>query len=270
MTQISYYIGLILAWLTMMTGSLGNAIVIFSLLLKTALLPLSISSQKQMDKMKKLQPQLALLKTKHKGDAKAFQVAQAELMKEQQVNPIGGCIPQLVQFGILIVLYQFFNTVFKTGMINGVAFDTQYLWFDLSQPDPTYILPILAGVLQFILSLMMMSPTAPTAATAPPTKKKGKNKALATVMAAPAETDAAADFSASMQKQMVFVLPIMTTFSFILLKLPSGLALYWVVTSIFSIVQQYYLSGPGALLEYWQKVSSRFAPKQTNVSGKEL
>jgi YidC/Oxa1 family membrane protein insertase len=265
MTQFTYYIGLMLSWLTMMTGSLGNAIVIFSILLKTALLPLSITSQKQMDKMKKLQPQLALLKTKHKGDAKAFQQAQAELMKEQNINPIGGCIPQLIQFGILIVLYQFFNAVFKTGMINGVAFDTEYLWFDLSQPDPTYILPILAGVLQFVLSLMMMSPTAPSAVVEPVGKKKGKQKgkqnALAVAMEKPAAPDAATDFSASMQKQMVFVLPIMTTFSFIFLKLPSGLALYWVITSAYSIVQQYYLSGPGALPEYWHKVTSRFTKK---------
>lgn len=265
MTKFTYYIGLILSWLTMMTGSLGNAIVIFSILLKTALLPLSISSQKQMDKMKKLQPQLTQLKTKYKGDPKAYQQAQADLMREQQVNPIGGCIPQLVQFGILIVLYQFFNAVFKTGMINGVAFDTEYLWFDLSQPDSTYILPILAGVLQFVLSLMMMSPTT-SPVTAEPTEKKkdnkkGKKNALAVALDKPPAPDATADFSASMQKQMVFVLPVMTTFSFIFLKLPSGLALYWVVTSAYSIVQQYFISGPGALPEYWHKVTSRFKSK---------
>ncbi|MBP7875656.1 membrane protein insertase YidC [Candidatus Woesebacteria bacterium] len=252
MSQISFYIGLALVWLAGLSGNLGNAIVIFSLLLKTALLPLSISSQTQMNKMRKMQPYLEKLKSKHKGDAKAFQQAQVELMKEHQVNPVGGCIPQLVQFGILIVLYQVFIGVFNTGEINGQLFDTAYLWFDLRHSDPTYLLPVATGVLQFILSLMMTNPTPP------PTeevvrKKKGKKSALTIGMEQPKSKEDMADFSTSMQKQMIFVLPVMTTLSFIMLKLPSGLALYWTVTSIFSIVQQYYLSGPGALIEYWDK-----------------
>ncbi|MBP7119380.1 YidC/Oxa1 family membrane protein insertase, partial [Candidatus Woesebacteria bacterium] len=66
MSQISFYIGLALVWLAGLSGNLGNAIVIFSLLLKTALLPLSISSQTQMNKMRKMQPYLEKLKSKHK------------------------------------------------------------------------------------------------------------------------------------------------------------------------------------------------------------
>lgn len=264
MTQISHFVGLLLVWLAGISGSLGNAIVLFSILLKTVLLPLSISSQKQMDKIKKMQPHLAQLKAKHKGDSKAFQQAQMELMKEHQVNPIGGCIPQLVQFGILIVLYQVFIAVFKTGEINGQTFDTTYLWFDLTHPDPTYILPILTGVLQLILSLMMLPPTVEApAAPAPPSKNKKKkslSSALATTDKKPATQDMA-DISTSMQKQMVFMLPVITTLSFIMLKLPSGLALYWTVTSLFSIVQQYYLSGPGALKEYWEKATTFISTK---------
>lgn len=261
MGQVSHYIGLILVWLAMVSGSLGNAIVIFSIILKTVLLPLSIASQKQMDKMKKVQPQLKELKKKHKGDTKAFQQAQMELMKEHQVNPIGGCIPQLVQFGILIVLYQVFIQVFKTGEINGIAFDTSYLWFDLSLPDPTYILPILTGVLQFILSLMMLPATEVAPVVEPVvTKKKGKKSSVPAVIEK-AETPDMSDMTASMQKQMVFFLPIITTLSFIFLKLPSGLALYWSVTSAYSIVQQYYLSGPGALPEYWHKATALLGRK---------
>lgn len=258
MTQITYYIGLILVWLASVSGNLGNAIVLFSLILKTALLPLSVSSQKQMDRMKKIQPHIKELKKKHKSDAKAFQQAQMELMKEHQVNPVGGCIPQLVQFGILIVLYQVFIGVFRTGEINGQVFDTTYLWLDLRHADPTYILPILTGVLQFFLSLMMMSPTAdaPAPEQSKNNSKTGKKKTLATAMAAADDKEDMADVSASMQKQMIFVLPVMTTLSFIFLKLPSGLALYWTVTSLFSIAQQYYFSGPGALPEYWEKAKS--------------
>lgn len=262
MSQITYYIGLILVWLAGPGGNLGNAIVLFSLLLKTALLPLSISSQKQMDKMRKMQPLLKDLKKRHKDDAKAFQAAQVELMKEHQVNPVGGCIPQLVQFGILIVLYQVFITVFRTGEINGQTFQTAYLWFDLRHSDPTYILPIITGVLQFFLSLMMMSPTSlASPAVEATSKKKQKKNAMAAALEKPAAKEDMADFSASMQKQMIFVLPVMTTVSFILLNLPSGLALYWTVTSIFSVVQQYKLSGPGALPEYWEKAKAFVARK---------
>ena len=261
MNQISYFVGIVLVWLAGMSGSLGNAIVLFSLLLKTLLLPLSVASQKQMDKMKKMQPHLKNLKAKHKDDPKAFQQAQIDLMKEHQVNPVGGCIPQLVQFGILIALYQVFISVFKSGEINGQVFDTTYLWFDLSKPDTTFILPILTGVLQFVLSLMMLAPTVdPTEELVPledvGKKKKKQKKNMASAIATPPPKDDMADFSATMQKQMVFMLPVMTTLSFVFLKLPSGLALYWTVTSMFSIVQQYYLSGPGALEEYWLKAKT--------------
>lgn len=269
MSQVSYTIGLILAWLAGASGSLGNAVVLFSILLKVALLPLSLHSQRQMDRMKKMQPKLKALKEKHKGDPAAFQRAQVELMKEHQVNPVGGCIPQLVQFGILIVLYQVFISVFQTGAINGTTFETTYLWFDLRQSDPTYALPVLTGILQFFLSLMMLSPTETTAeALAAPVKPKRKGKqSLAQALQQQIEkkSDSKEDFSdisASMQKQMVFMLPVMTTVSFILLRLPAGLALYWSVTSLFSIVQQYYVSGPGALPEYWQKVK-KFLRKES-------
>jgi YidC/Oxa1 family membrane protein insertase len=137
----------------------------------------------------------------------------------------------------------------------------EYVWFNLGQPDPTYILPILAGVLQFVLSLMMMGLTPAPAVVEPVGKKKAKKNALAVTPKKPEAQDTMSDFSASMQKQMVFVLPVMTTFSFILLKLPSGLALYWVVTSIYSIVQQYYISGPGALSDYWQKAQTFISSK---------
>ena len=261
MTQITFYVGLILLWLTSVSGSLGNAIVLFSILLKAALLPVSISSQKQMDKMKKVQPHLNDLKKKHKDDPKAFQQAQIELLKEHQVNPVGGCIPQLVQLGVLIVLYQVFIHVFSSGEINGQTISMTYLWFDLSKPDPTYLLPIFTGVLQMVLSLMMMSPSVlaeslTTSSSNAAGKKSKKNNSVEVLKQIPEKSGDMADFSSSMQKQMVFILPFMTTFSFIFLKLPSGLALYWTVTSVFSIVQQQYISGSGALPEYWQKAKA--------------
>lgn len=241
MEFFAYYIGLVLLWLTQITGSLGNAIIVFSILLKTLLLPIGISSQRQMDRMRLLQPKIKELKEKHKGDSKAFQIAQAELMKTEKVNPIAGCLPQIIQLIIMFMLYSVFMNVFAGGSINGSQISTQFYWLDLAKPDPYYIIPILAGLTQFVLSYMMLP-------------KKNPND---TPVVVKQETKDENDFSVigeNMQRQMVFMLPVMTTFSLILFKLPSGLGLYWVTITIFAIVQQYFVSGLGEAEHITQKI----------------
>ncbi len=240
MQIFSYYTGLILLWLTQLTGSLGSAIIVFSILLKTALLPLAYGSQKQMEKMRQLQPEINKLKEKFKNNPQGLQKAQAELFKKEKINPISGCIPQIVQIAILIMLYQVFVQVFQNSAINGSTISTQWLWLDLAKPDNTYLIPIIAGLTQFILSYMMLP-------------KKTEDEKQNKVVAKTNNNDKQDDFSAmgeSLQKQMVFMLPIMTTMSLILFNLPSGLGLYWIVTTIYMIIQQYFVIGLGALEKY--------------------
>ncbi|MBI1871875.1 YidC/Oxa1 family membrane protein insertase, partial [Candidatus Collierbacteria bacterium] len=103
---------------------------------------------------------------------------------------------------------------------------------NLSKPDQYYILPILAGATQLILSLMMSAGLESHVKS--PKVKKEKQK----------EEDSL-EMAQGMQQQMMLIMPAMTVI--ISLKFPSGLALYWVATTVFSLVQQYIISGPGGL-----------------------
>ncbi|MDA1079629.1 MAG: YidC/Oxa1 family membrane protein insertase [bacterium] len=219
-----------------LTGSLGWAIVLFTLLLRSLLFPLSLQSQRAMAKMRELQPELDKLKGKHGKDKKAMQQAQLELYQKNKVNPLAGCIPQIVQLAILIFLYTFLLEFLAQDVSNGVAINPVFFWLDLRQPDAWYVLPVLAGVTQLVLSLMMM-PVKPEEKKSKKAIKKESKKEVA--------PEGIADMAQTMQKQMVFMLPLFT--AFIALSFPSGLSLYWVITTVFSIVQQYYVSGFGGM-----------------------
>ena len=163
------------------------------------------------------------LKSKHKDKA-ALQKAQLELYKKHGINPAAGCLPNILQLIILIALYQVFMNSLKG---DSTSFNTSFLWLNLTTSDPLYILPILAGLSQLVLSLML-SP----AIEHHPEKTAKK-------------TEDVQDMAETMQQQMLFMMPIMT--GIIALKFPSGLALYWVATTVFSVIQQYFVSGWGGL-----------------------
>lgn len=232
MEKFSFYVGQFLIFLTQMTGSLGNAIIAFAVVLRLLMLPLVVSSHKSMDRMRRLQPKIDALKDQYKNDAAGLQKAQSELMKSEGVNPLAGCLPQIIQLAVVIMLYQVLIHVFQDGGVNGMSFSTDWNWLDLRTPDPTYAIPIIAGVTQFILSFMM-------------TPQKLLEKKASTE-----KKSDMAKMGEDMQKQMVFMLPIMTMLSLIFLKLPSGLGLYWITTTVATIVQQYFLSGLGASEKY--------------------
>ena len=127
---------------------------------------------------------------------------------------------------------------------NGIELHLQLGWLDLSKPDGHYILPILAAVSQLILSVMLI-PVTETKDVVPNQSKKlkviDKNK----------KEEDTAEMAATMQQQMLFMMPIMT--GFFAIKFPAGLSLYWVITTVFSIVQQYFISGPGGLATYYNR-----------------
>src|SRR3989344_1171443 len=216
------------------TGNLGWAIIIFTLLLRSILFPLGLSSQRAMQKMRDLQPEINKLKNKHGTDKKAMQQAQLALNQQNKINPIAGCIPQILQLVILIVLYQFLLKFLGQEVSNGVTINPNFFWLDLRHPDKLYVLPILAGVTQLVLSLMMTPLKGEQAKAAD--KKKAKKQP---------EPEGMADIAQTMQKQMIFMMPLFT--AFIALQFPSGLSLYWVVTTVFSIIQQYYVSSFGGM-----------------------
>lgn len=233
----------ILFQLYLLTGDLGLAIIALTLLIRFLLVPLSLKSLKSQKKMQDLKPEIDKLKKIHGKDKVKMQQAQMELYKKYNINPLGGCLPYLVQIILLILLYRVMLQFIAQTEMNGVAIHTAFLWMDLSKPDPLHILPVLAGISQFILSLMI-APGAEVPDLVPNDSKKKE------VQKENEKEEDFADMAAGMQKQMLFFMPIMT--GFIALRYPSGLALYWVVTTIFSVVQQYFISGLGGITSYWK------------------
>ncbi len=227
-------------------GNLGLAIIALTLVFRSALVPISISSIRSAKKMQDLKPHLDKLKKKHSDKVK-LQQAQLELYKQHGINPAAGCLPQVVQLILLIALYQVFIRFLSGDGTNGTSINTHFLWLDLGKPDPLYILPLLAGLTQFAFSLMMRSGLEHHKPAKQATKKT-KEK----------EGDAL-DMAGAMQSQMLFLMPVMT--GIIALRFPSGLALYWVITTLFSAIQQYFIAGPGGLGLYFKKAYSFVASK---------
>ncbi len=215
-------------------GNLGLSIISVTLLIKFLLLPLVLPSMKSAKQMQLLKPELDKLKEKH-TDKKALQEAQMALYKEKGINPMSGCLPQVVQILILISLYQVFIEFLHQPSVSGLVMNAQFLYLDLTKPDTTYIMPILAGVSQFIFSLMMQS-GAESHISNP--KSKSENK----------KEEDSLEMAQTMQQQMLYMMPLMTVV--VSIKFQSGLILYWIISTIFSIAQQYYFSGWGGLSKY--------------------
>lgn len=237
-----------LVFLSETLGSLGWGIVAFTLLMKSVLFPLTISSIKAQKKLQDLQPELKKLSAKHGNDKKALQQAQIELYQRYNANPLAGCIPQLLQFFVLIVLYQALLKFIDGGVSGGL--DLQFFWLNLGTPDKTYILPLLAGLTQLVLSLMI-APGAEVRDVVPNSSKKKQ------IQEANKKEENMADMAATMQQQMLFIMPVMM--GVLALNFPSGLVLYWVLTTVFSIGQQYLVSGWGGLQTYYQRLVQKNA-----------
>ncbi|MBU4439813.1 MAG: YidC/Oxa1 family membrane protein insertase [Acetobacterium sp.] len=205
--------GWILFHLYNFIGSYGISIIVFTILMKVLLLPLNIKQTKSMKDMQRLQPELQKLNKKYKNNKEKLNEETLKLYKTFKVNPAGGCLPLLLQFPILIGLYQTLlhpeTWVFVNGTITNI--DMSFLWIQsLSNPDPYYILPILAALFTFITQKFTM-------ASSPTTNPDDPN--------------------AKTQKIMLYVMPLMI--GYISISMPAGVALYWVVQNVFTFVQQF-------------------------------
>jgi YidC/Oxa1 family membrane protein insertase len=250
MPDISGFFNFILIELYKITGDLGVSIIALTFILRSILLPLTLPSLKSQQKMKEMKPEIDKLKKKYK-DKKVLQQKQLELYQKYNVNPLAGCIPQIAQLIVLIFLYRALISFLGNTTQQGIEISTSFFWMDLSLPDPKFVLPVLAAGSQFILSLML----APGAEVRDIVPNKSK---LKKVKDANEKEEDTAEMAQSMQRQMMFIMPLMT--GFIALKFPSGLALYWVASTVFSVIQQYYVSGPGGLTLY----AKRFLGKIKN------
>ena len=169
-------------------GNYGIAIIIVTVLMRIIIFPLTLKQEKSMKKMRELQP---------------------ELYRESGVNPLGGCLPLLIQMPVFVALYWAFSG-------NAIPADAKFLWFTLKQPDRLFmignfafnLLPILNVGVTYIQQKIMTSATS------------GQE-------------------SSQQMQTMLYMMPLMMLFIFY--KMPSGVTLYYLVSGALSLVQQYFI-----------------------------
>jgi YidC/Oxa1 family membrane protein insertase len=202
---------MLLNFLYGLIGNYGFTIIAFTIIVKLILLPLTIQQLKSTKQMSELQPKLKELQEKYKNDKEKLNAKTVELYQQYKVNPVGGCLPLLIQmpiiFGLFAVLREPIKYITDPNFVQAV--NEAFFWIpNLSQPDPI-ILPVLAGITTYF-----SMNSASTGAV--------QNQTM---------------------KTMNMVFPVMILWwgrSF-----PAGLTLYWVVSNLFQMVQQYLLPKAG-------------------------
>lgn len=159
LTVLAYPIFVLLNWLHKLVENWGTAIILLTVLIKLAFYPLSAASYKSMAKMKKLAPRLQSLKERYGDDRQKMHEAMMKIYQEEKINPLGGCLPILVQIPVFIALYW---VLLGAVELRQAPFA---LWItDLSKPDPYYILPIVMAITSFIQVKLSPAPTDPVQA----------------------------------------------------------------------------------------------------------
>jgi YidC/Oxa1 family membrane protein insertase len=139
-----------------MIGNWGLAIISITILLKLLFFPLSAASYKSMANMRRLAPKLKMLKERYGDDRQKMSQATMKIYKEEKINPLGGCLPILVQIPVFIALYW---VLLESVEMRQAPF---YLWIDdLSQKDPFYVLPLLMGISMFVQQKLNPPPMDP-------------------------------------------------------------------------------------------------------------
>lgn len=177
----------------------GLAIILLTIVIKLVLFPLSQKQMKSMREMQELQPKLKYLQEKYKDDPQTMQMKVMELYKEHGVNPFSGCLPLLIQLPIFMAFYY---ALIRFKFTENASF----IWIpNIANPDPYYILAVLAAVTTFLQQRVSMVDTKdPT------------------------------------QKSMLYVMPLFM--AWVAATVPAGLPLYWVVFNILGILQQLYVN----------------------------
>ena len=201
-------LGWLLGLIYGLIGNYGITVILFTVIVKVCIYPLYIKQIKSTVKMAEVQPKMQALQQKYANDKETLNIKMAELYKEEKFNPMGGCLPMLIQMPIIMGLFALLRNhmmyINDGSMI--FAFHEPFVWInDLSQPDP-WILPIIAGVATFISFTM--------------------NQALS-------DTGGANNPANGMMKMMKYVFPVMILW--MARSFPSGLSLYWAVSQIIQI-----------------------------------
>ena len=206
----------VLRWFYSFTHNYGIAIILLTIIIKVIFWPLTQKSYTSMQKMKKIQPKIQQIREKYKDDREKLNQELMQIYKTYKVNPMGGCLPMLLQIPVFFALYRMLNSAvelrhqpFALWIHDLTAPDRLKIGFSVDIPmvghlDGVPVLTILMGVTMFIQQ--KMTPT-----TGDPRQEK-----------------------------IMLIMPIMFTFFFI--NFPAGLVLYWFVNNILSIAQQYWIN----------------------------
>jgi len=137
-------------------GNWGWSIILLTILIKLAFFPLSAASYKSMARMKEVQPRLMVMKEQFKGDPQKLNQAMMEMYRKEKINPLGGCLPVVIQIPVFISLYW---VLLSSVEMRGAPW---VLWIhDLSVPDPYYILPVIMAVSMFVQTKLNPTPPDP-------------------------------------------------------------------------------------------------------------
>jgi YidC/Oxa1 family membrane protein insertase len=196
---------------------IGIVIILLTVLVRLALLPSFHKSLKHQKALQDLQPKMNEIRETHKDDKEKQAKALMELYAAHKVNPLSSCLPLLIQLPILIALYQVFIQSLNGQNLEGIysfivrpeQIDPMFLNF-INLKDKNVWMPAIAAVLQYFQGRLSMP-----------------------------KTQATDSMSKMMSYQMMYMFPILTLF--IGLQFPAGLTLYWIVTTLFGIAQQYYI-----------------------------
>ncbi|OIQ59121.1 membrane protein insertase YidC [Moorella thermoacetica] len=182
----------------------GLAIILFTIAVKVILYPLTYRQLRAMRRMQELQPKIQELQKKYKNNPQKAQQAMMELYQKEKVNPLGGCLPLLIQMPILYALFSSLRSFFNPALNPTVNMaHANFLWIsNLGQPDP-YILPVLVAIGTFFQQKVSMV-------------SGGQDQT---------------------QKTMLFVMPLII--GWMSRNFSAGLSLYWVTFSLMGILEQW-------------------------------
>ncbi|MEF2969202.1 YidC/Oxa1 family membrane protein insertase [Paenibacillus sp. M1] len=148
-SNVVYYFSLALdTFAKWFGGAYGLAILVMVLIVRTIILPLTLKQVKSSKAMQAIQPQVQKLQAQYKDNPEKLQAETMKLFQENNVNPMSGCFPLIIQMPIYIALY---NSIYYNSAIR----EHSFLWLQLGEPDKLYILPLLAAITTFIQTKMM-------------------------------------------------------------------------------------------------------------------
>lgn len=212
----------------------GVAIIVMTVLMKAILLPLTKKQLMAQKRMQDLQPEIKRIQEKYKENKQEQSKALMAFYQQNKVNPFSSCLPLIVQLLLFITLYTVFRDeltsngnlegiygfIANPGQINHISFG----FLDLSKPSIP--LAVVAGALQFIQAKMMLPPK--------PSKKEIQKDVKKNDQVSLGQS-----FQSAMNTQMLYFFPLLTIF--IGATFPSGLAVYWVVSTLFQVIQQKFI-----------------------------